>query len=164
MRVRESGVNPLSALSWGRGSLWVNHHGKWGDGVRRTWVLTGDAVRQNAIRAVQGAEEGMAVTIAERSRTLDQNAAMWPILEAFSKQLKWPVNGQMTTLEPEEWKDILTAAFRRESARVAHGLNGGVVMLGSRTSEFRKDEFSEWLDFLHMVAADRGVELLEVTA
>lgn len=41
------------------------------------------------------------------------------------------------------------------------GLDGGVVMLGQRTSQFSKREFSEWLEFLHATAADRGVTVYE---
>lgn len=51
----------------------------------------------------------------------------------------------------------MTAAFEGESVRLAMGINGGVVMLGQRTSRFGKARFSEWLEFLHATAADRGV-------
>lgn len=111
------------------------------------------------MEAVARAPAGFVVEVKEPGRSLDQNAAMWPILEAFSRQLLWPVNGQMTKMAPEEWKDVLTAAFRGEQARLAMGLDGGVVMLGQRTSRFSKREFSEWIEFLHSVAAERGVEL-----
>ena len=67
------------------------------------------------------------------------------------------MNGQMVQLDAEEWKDILTAAFHQETARLAVGLNGGVVMLGQRTSQFGKKRFSEWMEFLHAIAAQRGV-------
>jgi ABC-type Fe3+ transport system substrate-binding protein len=63
----------------------------------------------------------------------------------------------MTKLEPEEWKDLLSAAFKGEAMRLAMGLNGGVVMLGLRTSKMGKRQFSEFLEFLHATAADRGV-------
>jgi hypothetical protein len=65
----------------------------------------------------------------------------------------------MCQLSPEEWKDILSAAFRRETVRVAMGLDGGMVMLGARTSTMGKKEFSEWLDFLNATAALRGVNV-----
>ena len=109
--------------------------------------------------AVAEAPEGHTVTLAAPTRTLTQNAAQWPILYAFADQLQWPVNGHMCKLTGEEFKDILTAAFRHETVRLAMGLDGGVVMLGGRTSTFAKDEFSEWIDFLKATAADRGVNL-----
>lgn len=127
--------------------------------TKRVFRLADKFVRQRAIEAVQEAPADYVVEIKERNRSLDQNAAQWPILEAFSRQLVWPVNGQMTTMSPEEWKDVLTAAFRNETSRLAMGLNGGVVMLGMRTREMSKKQFSEWLDFLHHVAADREVDV-----
>ena len=99
----------------------------------------------------------MTVTVEEEVRTPEQNKAQWPILEAFAEQLQWPVNGAMVNLSAEEWKDVLTAAFQGETVRLAAGLNGGVVMLGLRTSQMGKRRFSEWLDFLNATAALRGV-------
>jgi hypothetical protein len=113
--------------------------------------------RRRAAQAVQNAPDGFVCTIAPGSRTLEQNAAQWPILEAFAAQLEWPVNGRMVKLTAEEFKDVLTAAFQGETVRLAMGLNGGVVMLGLRTSRFSKLKFSEWIEFLHATAADRGV-------
>lgn len=127
--------------------------------MKRIFVLRNEAIRRRAQEAIWDAPDDYQVTLSEPPRTLDQNAAQWPILEAFSKQLQWPINGQMTYMAPEEWKDVLTAAFKRETVRVAMGLDGGMVMLGSRTSKFKKAEFSEYLEFLNATAALRGVML-----
>ena len=70
----------------------------------------------------------------------------------------------MSKLEADDWKNILSAAFRRETVRVAMGLDGGMVMLGQRTSKFSKREFSDWLAFLNATAAIRGVNLATGTA
>lgn len=113
--------------------------------------------RSRAMEAIQNAPDGYEVLLKEPTRSTEQNAAQWPILQAFADQLQWPVNGKMVYMTDEEWKDVLTAAFRKEQARVAMGLDGGVVMLGSRTSKFGKREFSDWLEFLHATAAARGV-------
>lgn len=126
---------------------------------RRIFNLIGPARRVCADWVLNTATEGWHVVGSEPTRNLEQNAAQWPILEAFSQQLQWPVNGRMVNMTPEEWKDVLTAAFRRETVRLAMGLNGGVVMLGQRTSKFSKAEFSSWLEFLHATAADRGVDV-----
>lgn len=126
---------------------------------RRVFVIN-DRNRRHVAEQVANLPEGWKIEAKEASRTLDQNSAQWPILEAFSKQLQWPVNGQMCSLTPEEFKDVLTAAFKNEtSPRLAMGLNGGVVMLGTRTSKMTKQTFSEWLEFLHAVAAMKGVTL-----
>lgn len=125
------------------------------------FILAHETARRRAMAAVADAPAGFVVRVTEPTRNLAQNAAQWPILEAFSQQLTWPVNGQMVRMTPEEWKDVLTAAFKGEKARLAMGLDGGVVMLGMRTSEMSKQTFSEWLDFLNATAALRGIELTE---
>lgn len=127
--------------------------------MKQVFRLAHAEARRRALQAVSEAPEGHVVTVSEPGRSLDQNSAMWPILQAFSEQLEWPVNGSMTRLEPVEWKDILSAVFRRETARVAQGLDGGMVLLGQRTSRFSKREFSEFLEFLHATAVARGVDL-----
>jgi hypothetical protein len=104
-------------------------------------------------------ENPLVVKVEEETRNLDQNAALWPLLECFSEQLQWLVNGQLTYMSAENWKDVLTAAFRQEHQRMAQGINGGFVFLGQRTSKMKKHEFSEFLEFIHMVAAERGVNL-----
>lgn len=119
--------------------------------------LSHDLARRRAVAAVAEAPAGWVVTVKEPTRSLEANAAMWPILQAFSEQLQWPVNGKAVTMTPEEWKDVLSCAFKGEQVRLAMGLAGGVVMLGLRTSKMGKREFSDFLEFLHATAADRGV-------
>ena len=101
------------------------------------------------------------VVIDELTRNNEQNALMWSLLECFSKQLQWVVNGQLVYLDSEEWKDILSAAFKNETQRIAMGLDGGMVMLGMRTSKMTKPEFSEFIEFIYSVGAERNVKLSE---
>lgn len=128
------------------------------------FVMSHDLARRRAVEAVAQAPAGYVVTVKEPSRSLDQNAALWPLLTEFSEQLLWPVNGRMVKMEPEEWKDVLSAAFRGEQARLASGLDGGVVMLGLRTSKMGKKQFSEFLDFINSAAIDRGLTLDKAAA
>ncbi len=126
----------------------------------KMFKLVHQQARENAARYVlREAPDDYVVTIKEPTRNLDQNALMWVLLEAFSQQLLWPVNGAMVKLEPEEWKDLLSAAYRQESQRVAMGLSGGMVMLGLRTSKMGRREFAEFIEFIQATAADRGVAL-----
>lgn len=115
--------------------------------------------RMLAQQAVKDAPDGYAVTISEPTRNLEQNSAQWPILQAFADQIQWPINGRLEWITPDDWKNILTCAFKRENVRVAMGLDGGMVMLGSKTSKFSKAQFSEWLEFLNATAIDRDVDL-----
>lgn len=131
---------------------------------RRVFILAHAESRRRAMAAVADAPEGWRIELAAPRRNSEQNALMWVLLQAFSDQLVWPVNGAMVKLEPEEWKDVLTAAFKQEGQRIAMGLNGGMVILGMRTSKMSKRQFAEFIEFLQSVAVDRGVELDEVTA
>jgi len=116
--------------------------------MKQIFRLAHDIARERAIAAVKSARDGQIVTVSDPTRTLDQNSAQWPVLEAFSAQLEWPINGRMEKITSEDWKDILTCAFRNEQPRVAMGLSGGMVLLGQRTSKFSVREFSDWMEFL----------------
>ena len=133
-------------------------------GMKVTLTLTGEVARKAACRHVLAAPDGYIVSIKEPTRTLSQNAAQWPLLDALSKQAQWSVNGEKCFITPEDWKDILTCAFRNESPRIAMGYNGGMVLLGQRTSKFKKSEFSEWMDFLWSVIAEKEVTVYEDSA
>lgn len=128
---------------------------------KQIFRLAHDEARRRAIDAVSTAPVGYVVEVKEPTRNLEQNALLWVLLTAFSEQLTWPVNGAMSYLTADEWKDILSAAFSRESQRVAQGLDGGMVLLGMRTSQMSKREFGEFLEFVQATAVERGVELQE---
>lgn len=123
------------------------------------FILAHEIARKNALQAVHDAPGGYIVEISEPKRTKDQNAYQWPILDAFSKQKQWPVNGQLCWMTAEEWKDVLTAAFKNEQVRLAQGIDGGVVMLGKRTSRFKKKEFAEWIEYLNYCAARFDIKI-----
>ena len=131
---------------------------------KRVFHLAHVVARSRAMECVAHAPDGYIVTVQEPVRNLEQNALMWVLLQAFADQLEWPINGRMQKLAPEDWKDLLTAAFRREMQSVAPGLNGGMVLLGMRTSKFGKREFADFIEFMYATAADRGVVFDEVAA
>jgi hypothetical protein len=100
--------------------------------------------------------------VSDVTRTLTQNAALWPLLECFTAQRQWPVNGRLLRLGEEEWKDVLSGTFAAETGdmRAASLIDRpGVVLLGLRTSEMTKPRFSQFLDFTHACASHLGVQL-----
>lgn len=127
--------------------------------VLRTLIISHEQARLNASELCRSMPDGVVVQFKEPSRSLEQNAMLWVLLGKFSAQLQWPVNGRMTRLTPDEWKDILSAAYKRETQRVAAGIDGGMVMLGLRTSKLGKREFAEFIEFIQSVAAGRCVDL-----
>lgn len=126
--------------------------------MKRILILTGEAARKAACRDVLAAPDGYVVTIAERTRSLDQNAALWPALTEVSEQVDW--YGQKLT--PEEWKDVFSAALKKQ--KVVPGLDGGFVVCGQRTSRMGKREFSDLLELVHAFGAERGVRFSDRAA
>lgn len=121
--------------------------------------LIDDKRKSYAKQIIDQAPNDYVCEIKEKTRTLEQNAFQWPYLQGFSEQMQWPVNGEMTWLSKEEWKDILTAAFEKETnPRLAAGFDGGIVMLGKRTSKYGKRKFAEWMEWLIAAAALKGID------
>lgn len=118
---------------------------------KRIYRLVHNEARRRAAQDAMTAPEGWVVTVSEPTRTLDQNALMWPLLDDLSKQVEW--YGHWLTAD--EWKDVLTAALRKE--KVVPGINGGFVVLGQRTSKMGKKEFSELIELIYAFGAQQGV-------
>lgn len=94
--------------------------------------------------------------VAERPRrTLDQNKLMWALLNDVSRQVVW--HGQK--LEAGEWKDVFTAALKRQ--KVVPGLEGGFVVLGTSTSRMTKPELSELVELVYAFGAEQNVNFGE---
>ncbi len=100
------------------------------------------------------------MSLHDETRTTLQNKKMWPMLRDFARQIQWQVNGAVAYLEPEDWKDIFTAALRKHH-RVALGLDGGFVFLGMRTSKMTKEQMIELIELMYAEGASRGVRWTE---
>lgn len=118
---------------------------------KKIFRLVHDVARRGAANAVMQAPEGWVVTVSEPTRSLDQNALLWPLLDDVSKQVEWYGN----RLTSDEWKDVFTAALKRE--KVVPGINGGFVVVGQRTSKMGKREFSELVELIYAFGANNGV-------
>ena len=104
----------------------------------------------------KGIDKAMELVLRERRRSSDQNKKLWPMLTDVSKQVQLCINGEMVWAQPEDWKDVFTAALKREQ-RMAMGLDGGFVILGARTSKMRKAEFCELIELIYAHGAGKGV-------
>lgn len=124
--------------------------------MKKTFALVHDTARLMAVREVQKAPDGYVVTVGEPSRTLDQNAAQWPYLEAWAQGKEACINGQMVKATPDDWKDILTGAYNGETRLAA--FDGKVIMLPQRTSKMGKRVFGEWMEYLVAMTAQAGLE------
>jgi hypothetical protein len=86
------------------------------------------------------------------TRTVAQNDLMWAILGELAQQVVW--HGQKLT--PCNWKDVLTAALKRQA--VVPGIDGGFVVLGQRTSKMTVKEMSEVIELAYAFGAQNGVK------
>ena len=92
------------------------------------------------------------VEVRQEKRSDPQNRLMWSCLGDLARQVEW--HGQK--LDAEAWKDMCTAALKRQ--RVVPGIDGGFVVLGQRTSQMTKAEMTELIDFVHAFGDQRSVQ------
>jgi hypothetical protein len=115
------------------------------------YVLAHPAARANAVESVRTAPEGYIVEIKPKTRSLDQNRKLWAALNDLARQVTW----HGLKLTPENWKDMTTAAVKRQ--QVVPGIDGGFVVLGASTSKMSKAEMSELLEFIIAFGTQQNV-------
>lgn len=109
----------------------------------------------NAWERAQAARDGGRCPHCKRpyKRSEEQNSKMWVLLTIAAKQVEW----YGARLSAEEWKDVFTAALRRE--KVVPGINGGFVVLGQRTSKMTKADMSELIELISAFLTERGIDI-----
>lgn len=116
-------------------------------------VLNTAIDRERAMEIIRHAAWGTRVQFMDAQRTLEQNSRMWACLAEIAEQVEW----YGRRLEPEDWKDVFTAALRK--ALVVPGIDRGTfVALGLHTSKMSKQEFSDLLELINAFAAEHNVQ------
>ena len=118
----------------------------------QNFILAHQLARKNASNAVLEAPEGYVVTIRKPTRTILQNNRLWALLTDVSKQVDW--YGKKLT--PEEWKDVFTAALKKQD--VVPGIDGGFVVLGRSTSNMNKSEMVELQELISAFGSDKNIK------
>lgn len=111
-----------------------------------------DERKSEICAAVRAARFGQVVEIKDPTRNLEQNALLWPLLNAVSKQVDW--YGQKLTAW--EWKDVFSAAHKKQKA--VPGIDGGFVVCGQSTSKMSKKDFSELIEIIMAFGAEHNVK------
>lgn len=94
----------------------------------------------------------MTIEVKPETRSLQANARMWAMLADVSRQVDW--HGRK--LSPENWKDIFTAALKKQE--VVPGIDSGFVVLGKATSKMTRAEMSELQELMQAFGAQQGVK------
>lgn len=89
-----------------------------------------------------------------------QNDKLWPVLRDISRQVEWVVDNQAVYMGEEDWKTVFSAALTKH-LRVARGVDGGFVMLGTRTSSMSVEMFSNLLELALAFGTEHNVRWSE---
>ncbi len=93
----------------------------------------------------------LVLEVRPEKRSDAQNRRLWAMLRDISQQVDWHGN----KLSDEEWKDVFTAALKRQ--KVVPGLDGGFVDCGQRTRRMTKAEMAELHELMEAFGAQQGV-------
>ena len=85
-------------------------------------------------------------------RSLEQNRMMWANLEDIAQQVVW----YGVKLTKDEWKDVLTAALKKQ--KIVPGIEGGFVVIGARTSKMTVPEMTELIELSTAFGTQQGVK------
>lgn len=123
---------------------------------RRYFVLAHDTARKLAAAQCQLAPTGYVVEIKPATRTLEQNAKLWAMLNEIAAQVEW--HGRR--LDAESWKHVFSSSLKKLD--VVPNLEGtGFVALGLSTSKMTKRELADLITLIEAFGVERGVEFAE---
>lgn len=123
------------------------------------FILAHDKARIGASSLCMTAEDGTVVRFSPKTRSLEQNAKMWAMLQDLADQVEWSVDGRMRLMSKEEWKVVTTAGLRK-SQSVAQGIEGGFVLMGESTSKMTVGEMKELIDFIDYFGSTREPQVV----
>lgn len=118
-------------------------------------ILTGPDTRERAQAWVAKAPRGAVFTLVENKRSLPQNDKLWAMLTDIARQATWDGKKRTTKV----WKDLFTAAVltARGGVEVVPGLEGGIMLVGLRTSEMSVGEMADLITYMDAWGAQNGV-------
>ncbi|WP_410976389.1 recombination protein NinB [Escherichia coli] len=119
--------------------------------MKQIYMLRNEAIRNNAIDAILSLpiddKSPHEVHIKETKAEQSSKPPYVGVMQDVSRQVLW--HGQR--LAPEDWKDLFTALWlktKKLEQRSVPGIDGGVVMLGVRTSKMRKASMTELIEIM----------------
>lgn len=118
-------------------------------------ILTNQATREQFCRWVMAAPPRTVASLKGVKRSIPQNARLWAMLTDIARQATWAGKKRTT----EEWKDLFTAAVKTAGGglEAVPGLEGGLMILGLRTSEMSVAEMGDLQTYMESWGAQNGV-------
>jgi NinB protein len=131
----------------------------------RTFFLTHEQARRNAISEIARAPDGYVVKVSEPTRSNDQNARFHAICNDLARsELTWA--GKRRTLA--QWKALLVsghAVATKEQSEIVPGIEGEFINIRESTALMSKRRSSSLIEYAQAFCAMNGVRLaIEVEA
>jgi hypothetical protein len=121
-----------------------------------TIKLVGPEQRQRAYDAILRAPAGYVVTVAEATRTLDQNAKLWAMIQDCQRQIP-----DMRAMDAEDIKLRFMDALGVEMRYLPKLEGPGYFPVGHRSSKLSKSQFSALVELIYATGALHGVRWSE---
>jgi hypothetical protein len=118
-------------------------------------ILTNGDTRATAKRWIDNAPDLTRITFKRNRRSLPQNDRMWAMLTDIATQATW--HGKKRTTKV--WKDLFSAAVLTAAGgiEVVPGLDGGIMLVGLRTSEMTVAQMADLITYMESWGAQNGV-------
>lgn len=131
---------------------------------RRAFFLATDRVRSNALEAVRSAPSGYVVTVAEPTRSNEQNAKLHALLSDLAKS---PVQWFGKRRKAEEWKVLMISAHAVATdnrGEVIPGIEGEMVAIRESSASMGVRRAASLIEYVLAFCISNGVELKETKA
>ena len=128
---------------------------------KRTFILRDEAIRRRCQEAIWDAPEGHKVTLAEQTRTSDQNAKFHAMVSDIAK------SGHVWLGKPRDaaqWKVLLVsghAVATKEGSEIVPGLEGEFVNLRESTAAMSKKRGASLIEYTMAYCAMNDIKLTE---
>jgi hypothetical protein len=128
---------------------------------RRVFILAHPEARARALECVRTAPDGYAVSVAEPTRNLDQNAKFHAICSDIAKSgVQWAGKARAA----DQWKVLLVsghAVATKEGAEMVPGIEGEYVNVRESTALMSKRRSSSLIEYTLAFCAEREIPLSE---
>ena len=131
--------------------------------MKKIYRLVHPQARELAQEYIRNAPDGHIVTIAEPSRSLDQNALLHDILTPVSKQCDYL--GQKRSVD--FWRGLFVSGWEIASGKkpeIVPGLEGEFINIRRSTTQMNKRDFSSLCEYVYAWCAMNGVTAHEDAA